>query len=395
MVNPGNRDGVTNGVVEPAWRNVEYAYADTADFHAWLAGDSRLGRYGRYDNPSWSRVENRIAGLEGCDDALLFPSGMAALTAVLLTFLKAGDTVAYCRHSYRQLHNVLDEVLAPFGVTAVPLDQREPHVFDEQIRAVASDRSLRMCLLEVPSNPHLYMADIESARRRLGSDRLLAVDSTFASPLFIDPYRWGADLVIHSCTKYIGGHGDVMAGVVAGATAHVDRLRRFRDTTGVIPDAGAAFLLNRSLDTLAVRMRHYSETAGAVARYLHGQPWVRRVFYTGLPSHPHAELVSRYLCGHAGVLSFELSADKAATSAFIDALQVPYMTSGFGSTRTLIEQLAVFTFYRLSAAERESFGIADSLIRLSIGMESADQLITDMARAAARTLPSASSEVSV
>lgn len=391
MANAGRRTVITNGVVEPAWHNVEYSYADTEEFRNWLAGDTILGRYGRYDNPSWRSVERRIAKLEGCDGALLFPSGMAALTAVLLTFLQAGDTVAYCRYSYRQFHAVLSEVLTPFGVTAVALDQRDPQEFDEQVRKVARDASLRLCVLEVPSNPHLYMADIDSVRRHLGPDRLLAVDSTFASPLFLDPHQFGADLVIHSCTKYIGGHGDLMAGAVAGSPKCIGRLQRFRDITGVVPDAGAAFLLNRSLDTLPMRMRQYGETAGAIARFLEAQPWVRAVFYTGLASHPHAELVCRYLRGHAGVLAFELDADEAASSAFIDALEIPYMTSGFGSTRSLIEQLGIFTFYRLSAAERESFGISDSLIRLSVGMEPADQLIADMEQAAVRALPKARS----
>lgn len=395
MVNPGRHGGIANGVVEPVWHNVEYSYADTANFRGWLAGDATLGRYGRYHNPSWRRVEQRIAELEDYADAVLFPSGMAALTAVLLTFARAGDTVAYCRHSYRQLHAVIHEVAEPHGLTAVALDQRDPDEFAERLGKLAGEESFRLCLLEIPSNPHLYMVDVENARRTLGPDRLLAVDSTFASPLFFDPRRFGADMVIHSCTKYIGGHGDVMAGAVAGSAEIIDRLRRFRDITGFIPDPGAAFLLNRSLDTLRIRMRHYGETAGEIARFLEAQPWVRQVFYTGLPSHPHADLVSRFLHGHAGVLAFELEADEAATAAFVDALEIPYMTSGFGSTRSLIEQLSVFTFYRVSAAERESLGITDSLIRLSVGMESADELIADMKEAAARTLDKSRSAVFV
>lgn len=387
MANPGRSpEIIRNAVVEPAWHNVEYSYADTADFRRYLAGDPTRGRYGRYDNPSWRQVERRIAQLEGCGDALLYPSGMAALTGVALSFLESGDTVAYCRHSYRQLEQLFDEIIVRLGVRAVALDQRDADRFDEEMRRVALDPSLRLVLLEVPSNPHLYMVDIAAVRGYLRPDTVLAVDSTFASPLHLSPFELGAELVIHSCTKYIGGHGDLMAGVVAGSVGRMERLRKVRDITGIVSDAGVAFLINRSLDTLELRMRHYGETAGAVARWLEGQPWVRRVFYTSLASHPHAELIRRYLRGHAGLLAFELEADEAATSAFVDALKVPYMTSGFGSTRTLVEQLSIFTFYRLDAAHREELGITDSLIRLSIGMETADCLIADMDQAAASTL---------
>jgi cystathionine gamma-synthase len=387
VANPGRSPTVIrNAVVEPAWHNVEYSYSDTEDFRRYLQGDPTRGRYGRYDNPSWRQVERRIADLESCDEALLYPSGMAALTAVVLSFVRAGDMVAYCRHSYRQLEQLFEEIIRPLGIEAVALDQSDTDRFDQQVRRIATEPSLRLVLLEVPSNPHLYMADIPAVRSHLRADTLLAVDSTFASPRHLNPCLLGAELVIHSCTKYIGGHGDLMAGAVAGSSGRIERLRRVRDITGIVSDAGVAFLINRSLDTFELRMRHYGETADTIARWLEAQPWVRRVFYTGLASHPHADLISRYLRGHAGLLAFELEADEAATSAFVDALKVPYMTSGFGSTRTLVEQLGIFTFYRLDAAQREALGITDSLIRLSIGMETADRLIADMEQAAARTL---------
>jgi cystathionine gamma-synthase len=378
-------------VVEPAWHNVEFFYWDTEDWLRYRKGDPTLGRYGRYDNPSWRQVERRIAELEGSDEALLLPSGMAALNVVALASVRSGDTLAYCDHCYYQIKALFHEVLAPLGVRLVALDQSDPQRFDAQLGRVASDPSLRAVFVESPSNPHLYLVDLERVRQRIGPERLLVVDTTFASPLFLNPCQFGADLAAYSCTKYVGGHGDLLAGVVAGPSEQVARVRRIRDISGTIPDAGVAFLLNRSLDTLALRMRHYGETAGAVARHLEAQPWVRRVWYTGLESHPHVALVRRYLRGHGGVIAFELEADEATTTAFVDALRVPYMASSFGSTRTLVEQMSIFTYYRLDAAQRRSLGITDSLIRLSIGMDGADSLITDLDQAAALALTKARS----
>jgi cystathionine gamma-synthase len=391
VANPGRPRPLRNLVVEPAWHNVEFFYRDTEDWLRYREGDPTLGRYGRYDNPSWRQVERRIAELEGWEGALLLPSGMAALNVVALASLRSGDTLAYCDHCYYQIKALFHEVMAPLGVRLVALDQSDPERFDGQLCRAASDPGLRVVFVESPSNPHLYLVDLERVRHRIGPERLLVVDTTFASPLFLSPCRLGADLVVYSCTKYVGGHGDLLAGAVAGAAEQVARVRRIRDISGTIPDAGVAFLLNRSLDTLPLRMRHYGETAGAVARHLEAQPWVRRVWYTGLESHPHATLVRRYLRGHGGVIAFELDADEATTSSFVDALQVPYMASSFGSTRTLVEQMSIFTYYRLDADQRQSLGITDSLIRLSIGMDEAAPLIADLDEAAARTLAKARS----
>lgn len=391
MANPGRPRGLRNVVVEPAWHNVEFYYRDTEDWLRYRKGDPTLGRYGRYDNPSWRQVERRLAKLEGADEALLFPSGMAALNVVALASVHSGDTLAYSDNCYYQIKALFNEVLAPLGVRLVALDQSDPERFDAELCRVAADQSLRAVFLESPSNPHLYLVDLERVRRRIGPERLLVVDSTFASPLFFNPCQVGADLAVYSCTKYLGGHGDLLAGAAAGSSERVSRVRRIRDISGTIPDAGVAFMLNRSLDTLALRMRHYEHVAGAVARHLEAQPWVRRVWYTGLSSHPHAALADRYLRGHGGVIAFEIDADETVTSAFVDALRVPYMASSFGSTRTLVEQMSIFTYYRLDAAQRQALGITDSLIRLSIGMDDADSLIADLDQAAVRVLEKARS----
>ena len=388
MAHHAHRPGIDNALGEPIWRSVEFGFGNTADFGRYVDGDRTKGRYGRYHNSSWSQVESRIAELDACEGCVLFPTGMAAITAIALAFLQAGDTVAYCRNSYRNVGALFSTVLPRLGIRSVALDHAQDQQFEHQLRELARAPSLRAVFVEAPSNPHLYLVDFEAVRDLLG-DRLLVTDASFAAPQDLRPAQRGADLVVRSCTKYLGGHGDLMAGSVSGPGDRVAPVRRMREVTGSIPDGSVAYLLNRSLDTLEIRMRHCEQVATAVAAHLEAQPWVRRVFYTGLESHPHSRLAARYLAGHGGVVTFDVDGSREAASAFVDALEVPYMASNFGSTRTLVEQLSVFTYYALTAADRERLGITDSLIRLSVGMESADLLIADLDRAASRTLTEA------
>src|SRR5262245_30592416 len=209
--------GIENAVGEPIWRSVEFCFRDTADFDRYVAGDGTKGRYGRYDNSSWSQVESRIAELEACPACVLFPTGMAAMTAIALAFLRAGDTIAYCRNGYRNVGALFGTVLQPLGIRSVALDHADDLQFEQALRGIARDPSLRAVFLEAPSNPHLYLVDFDAVRDLIG-DRLLVVDASFAGPEDLRPCQVGADLVVRSCTKYLGGHGDLMAGSVAGST---------------------------------------------------------------------------------------------------------------------------------------------------------------------------------
>ena len=238
-----------------------------------------------------------------------------------------------------------------------------------------------MLFLEMPSNPHLYLVDLAKIKSEISPNTLLIVDSTLSTPYNLQPQRFGADLTIHSCRKYIGGHGDILAGSVAGSRELIEQIRSYRNIMGGIADPHCAFLLNRSLDTLKIRMRHFNEAGMKIAKYLQGQPQVKKVFYTGLESHPHSCLAKKYLTGHGGVVSFELDADREVTSKFVDALRVPFMGTNFGSSHAMVEQCSVFTYYHLSPTEKQEIGINDSLIRLSIGYEDSDLVIEDIDQA--------------
>lgn len=242
--------------------------------------------------------------------------------------------------------------------------------------------NVKIIFIEMPSNPHLYLTDIAKIKSEIDPiNTILIVDSTLASPCNFQPQKFGADLTIHSCSKYIGGHGDVLAGSVSGSQQLIEQIRNYRNIMGGVADPHCAFLLNRSLNTLKIRMRHFNETGMKVATYLQEQPKVKQVFYTGLESHPHSSLANKYLTGHGGVISFELDANRELTSKFVDALQIPFMGTNFGSNHTMVEQCSIFTYFNLSDAEKQEIGISDSLVRLSVGYEDSDVLIEDIERA--------------
>lgn len=368
-----------NSCLTPIFQNVAFFYENTENFLQSRDGKIAAGRYGRYDNPLWLEVEERLAALDGYESALVFASGMNAITSTLFAYLQAGDKVIYTQRCYRNVRVLFNDILPKFGVHSVSLDQADPD-FLSQLSS-ACDAQTRMVFIETPSNPHLYQVDIAEVRKRVGDDVLLVVDSTIATPINMQPQAFGADLVIHSCTKYISGHGDLIAGSVAGQVTLIEPIRNIRNVTGGILQAQSAYLLNRSLETLALRIQHFNREGLRLAQYLENHPQIKRVFYSGLVSHPHYQLAQQYLTGHGGLITFELEADAAQTSQFVDALNLPFMGSNFGSTTAMIEQCAPFTYHKYTQAERDSLGISDNLIRLSLAYEPVDNLIDDINQA--------------
>lgn len=374
------RTDYANSVVEPIYQTATYFFEDTGEVVRYHNAMASVGRYGRYDNPSWLGVERKLAELDGYDEALLFPSGMNAIITTVLAFVEQGDRVLFTQFGYRNIASFCTQVLPKMGVSAVGLSQADA---DAYIRAFdqAYTPDTRVVLVEAPSNPHMYMVNLERLRERISPSTLLVVDSTFSTPINFKPSHFGADLVIHSCTKYLGGHADIMAGSAAGSGELIATIRNYRNILGGIADPHSAFLLNRSLATLRVRMNHLNESGLKVAEYLESHPRVRRVFYTGLDSHPHAALAKNYLNGHGAIISFEIDGSGEDATRFVDALRVPFMGTNFGSQHSMVEQCSVFTYYHQSAQEREELGITDSLIRLSVGLEEVETLIEDMEHA--------------
>ncbi len=371
-------ESYTNSIITPIYQNTAYFYDDHETYiKALHEGSITKGRYGRYHNPNWEEVEGRLAQLDEAEDCLLFPSGMSAIYSTLMAFAKAQSCFATTCYLYKNTRRVFDN-LQKLGFKTLILDNSNLSELMISLDQVSKD--INLIFLEIPSNPHLYLADIEKIKNLLEPDTLLVVDSTFASPYNFKPCLWGADLVIHSCTKYLNGHADVILGSVAGKKEAIDKIRNFRNINGVIPSPRDVFTLGQHLKTFKLRMESLNTSGQKLTEFLNQHPLVSKVYYLGLDSHPHRELSQKYFTnGYGGVVTFELKLSKRETSEFIDNLKIPYIAYNFGSAETYIEQLAPFTYYYLSEEDRKLLNIRDSLIRLSIGLnDPVDSIIDDI-----------------
>jgi cystathionine beta-lyase/cystathionine gamma-synthase len=370
-----------NSIAAPTYQSASY-YFDNAD--QVKSGLHELtvpaGRYGRYSNPTWLEVEARLSELSGAESSLLFASGMAAHFTTFVSLLKAGDEVVLPAESYRQVRNVFHRILPKFGVVVHEISIVSPEEFLTSVAALSG--RLRLVHLEMPSSPHMYLIDVARVREAVGPDVIITLDSSFSPPPNFYALRWGVDLALFSATKYLNGHGDIVAGVASGRSDLIEEIRWFRDTTGPVADGNTAFLLRRSLYTLGLRMERVNAQGMAVARYLDSHPAVRRVYYTGLETHPHFKLGQDYLNGHGGVVTFELGLSEAATAAVVDRLTVPFMASNFGAPQTLVEQSTFFTYFEYDDAALRSIGVDRSTIRLALGYaDDPGQVIDDLGHA--------------
>ncbi|MGM0576828.1 MAG: trans-sulfuration enzyme family protein [Myxococcota bacterium] len=361
----------------PIYRTATYTFRDTAELRAHMTGERPRLEYGRYGNPTQHAAEAKLAALEGAGDAVLLSSGMAAVTTTLLAMLRQGQHVILTDDCYRRTRQFCTQILGRLGVDCTVVRADRPDAVAEALR-----RETRVVLTESPTNPYLKVVDVPAIAERLkGHPAKLLIDATFATPINQRPLEQGADLVIHSATKYLAGHNDVMGGVVAGAAPFVDAIRETLHVLGGVVDPEAAWLILRGLKTLPLRVRAQNATAERLARTLSEHPRVAEVFYPGLPSHASHEVARRMMGGYGGVMSFVLDDDLDGTSAFIDRVRIPRIGPSLGGVESLIEQVALMSYFELSTEERLEIGIRDSLVRLSVGLEDADDLEADLLQA--------------
>lgn len=358
-----------------------YTFDDTADLERYMRGedsDPEREEYGRYGNPTVREVERRLAALEAADDCVGFSTGMAAVTAALLALLKSGDHLVLFNDCYRRTRQLVTNLLPRLGIahTLVPAG-------DLDAMSGALKPETKLVLSESPTNPYLFCVDLaELAERAKAKGRVrVLVDSTFATPVNCRPLEFGVDLVVHSATKYISGHNDVLGGFACGATHLVSLLRDTRHVTGAVLDPHAAFLIGRGMKTLAVRVAQQNRSAQAIAEMLARHPSVERVFYPGLDDHPSHAAASRQMAGFGGVVSFIVKGGKAAASRVVDRSRLAQIAPSLGGVETLIEQPALMSYFELGDAELERVGIHPALIRLSIGVEDSTDLQQDLAMA--------------
>jgi cystathionine gamma-synthase len=302
---------------------------------------------------------------------------MAAVTTTLLSLLSAGSHIIMTDDCYRRTRQFVTKFLARYDVEATQAPMGDYEALEAAIRP-----NTKIIVSESPTNPYLRVLDlnklVDIAQRH---NLKTVIDSTFATPINQRPLEFGVDFVVHSATKYLGGHNDLLAGVVIGSDYMIGAIKEMQAMLGDVSDPHTAYLLLRGLKTLELRVQRQNETADKVAHFLAGHPAVRRVYYPGLPSHPDYAVAVEQMSAYGGVVSFELEADLAGTGKFIDQLQIPYIGPSLGGVESLVEQVALVSYYELSTEERAEIGISDSLVRLAVGIESAEDLLADLAQA--------------
>lgn len=368
---------LSDAVTTPIYQTSTYWFRDSAELRAFQEGRLQRDEYGRYGNPTWRAVEQKLAELEGADDAVLFASGMCAATTTFLALLPRGGHLIVTSDCYRRTRQFCRDFLTKLDVETTVI---EPASVEKLAAAIRPGSSL--FFTESPTNPYLRITDVPEAVRVCHERGVrVVIDGTFATPVNHRPLADGADLVLHSATKYLGGHNDLLAGAAAGSREIVGELRKAVGVLGGCTDAHSAWLLLRGMKTLALRMARHNETGLRVARMLEAHPRVQRVWYPGLPSHPDHAMAKKLMRGFGGVVSFELDADLEATMRFVDRCRIPYIAPSLGGVESLIEMPVVMSYWDQPREERLRLGITDSLVRLSCGIEDGDDLVADLAQA--------------
>jgi cystathionine gamma-synthase len=374
----GEEDSLIQGATQvPVVYSAAYGYPD---IDTWL--DVALGRspghiYSRNTNPTVLAFEDKVRLLEGAQAATSFASGMAAISNTLFSLLSPGDRIVSVKDSYGGTNKLFLEFLPRFNIQ-VELNDTTDH---ERIEAAIA-AGCKVVYLESPTNPTLKVVDIAriaAAGHRAGA--VVVADNTFATPINQNPLALGADLVIHSATKFLGGHADALGGVVCGDREWVRRIYHYREITGAALDPMAAFLLIRGMKTLHLRIRQQNESASRIARWLQGHPSVASVFYPGLETHLHHDIASRQMRGYGGVLSFMLKGGFEAVRQVLPKLRLARRAANLGSVETIAGPPATTSHVECSAEEREAMGIPEGLIRYSVGIEDTEELIADLSQA--------------
>jgi methionine-gamma-lyase len=370
----------TGALDTPIYQSTTFVSADSDEMAA-VYGEEKFGyMYTRYGNPTLRALEQKIAALEGGEAALPFASGMAAISSAILGYVKAGDHVVAARSLYGAAYHFLNATLPALGASTTFVQSTSVEDFEEAIRP-----NTRLIYFESPSNPVLQIVDI-AALARLGREREIptVIDNTFASPALQQPLKLGTTVVVHSATKYLCGHGDAMGGLVIGPADYIANLSRetLRDFGGVMSPFNA-WLILRGIRTLHLRMPAHCANAQKIAELLDAHPKVERVNYPGLPKHPGYEIAKRQMSAFGAMLSFEVKGGYEGGKQVMDRVRIFARAASLGDTRSLIVHSASTSHRAVPREQRLAIGITDGLVRLSVGVEAAEDLIADLEQALA------------
>lgn len=382
-------DLIAGATQVPVVNSVAFGYQDVD-----LWRDVALGRaeghiYGRNTNPTTAVFEEKIRLLEGAEMATSFSTGMAAISATLFTLLSPGDRVVSVKDTYGGTNRLFLDYVPRFGIDVALCDT------DDRARILAEiDKGCRVVYLETPTNPTCKIMDIELlASRAKEQGAVVVVDNTFATPINQNPLALGADLVIHSATKYLGGHADALGGVLCGSEDLVEEVFHYREVNGATLHPDAAYMLLRGMKTLQLRVERQNQTAMQVARFLDEHEFVERVFYPGLESHPNHDVAKRQMRGFGGMLSFQLKGDFAAVKEFLPKLRFAHRAANLGAVETTVAPPRTGSHVELTEEERAAMGIPETLVRYSAGIEDVSDLIADLGQALAHTMRRQGSQV--
>ena len=361
---------IEGAVAMPIFQSATFEYGGGGDYHNL--------RYIRLNNtPNHTALHKKLSALENAEDAIVTSSGMSAISTALLAVLSAGDHLLVQDSLYGGTHDLITKDFRAFGIEYDFINSDDSDSWKPKLR-----KNTKAIYIETMANPLLHLPDIKAVVKFAKANGLVSmIDNTFASPVNFRPAEWGFDLSLHSCTKYLNGHSDIVAGAVIGQRELITRTKHRLDHLGGSLDPHAAFLLHRGMKTLAVRMKQHNESALQIARFLEGHAAIERVFYPGLESHPRHARARELFNGFSGMISFELKGDVETAQRFIDRVTLPINAPSLGGVETLMSRPSKTSHAGMSPADRQKLGISDKLIRLSVGIEATEDLIQDLAQA--------------
>lgn len=369
-------DEATGSLITPIVETSTFGFTKAEDVPRAVGGEKGYV-YSRWDNPTVVTLEKKLAAFEHGEEGAAFSSGMAAISTSVMTFLKKGDHVLGIRDLYGGTYQLIHEMLPTLGIQTDLVETTDIGKMEDSIRG-----RTKIVYIESPTNPTMKLVDIaKAAKLAHAGGAMLLVDNTFASPINQNPLTLGADVVMHSATKYLNGHADLIAGAAVANRARVHGIKMMRRDLGGTLDPLPAWLVLRGMKTMALRVRQQNASALALAEYLEGHRKVAKVNYPGLKSHPQHALAKKQMKGFGGMLSFQVKGTMKDAMRFTESLKVASLAASLGGVETLVSQPSNMTHTQMSASEREKTGIPDTLVRVSVGIEDVEDLVNDFGQA--------------
>jgi len=367
-------------VTTPIVQTSTFIFKNVEEIRKLAQGAAGRFEYGRYGHPTQVAAEGKLAAIEDAEDAVLFSSGMSAITTALFALLKSGDHIIITDDAYKRTLDFCRSCLNRFQIECTVVRMCDYEAMERAIKP-----NTRLFFSESPTNPYLNIMDLERLVALFKPRGILIIsDSTFATPYNQRPLEYGIDLVVHSATKYLGGHNDLLSGVVLGKKELTAPIRDYLKITGGVIDPNSAYLLIRGIKTFELRMQRLNENGQAVAEYLERHPKVLRVYYPGLPSHPHHDVAKRQMRGYGAVVTFEVKDDIDYVLDFLSRLTIVNIGPSLGGVESLITHPATISYYDKTRKERLELGIKDGLIRFAVGVENVEDIIADIDQALAK-----------